>query len=209
LPRRGYRTQPFDALALKPGNHPIKRIALKKGRVIRVRLTGGIYACDLEPLQGSSQRKLRFPGLKPWARPEQAPARRRAESYSPFGANKTSQTCLTIQPRAGSCSPPPGAIQDPKFILTRCLTDTIQCFELHWNAQRIQPATRIINPMGSNRSAEAVGWRGYCRRFRVNSWLTPLRLRSLIGLYEVSAPSGVSGCAYREYHGQSRDSAPA
>jgi hypothetical protein len=36
---------------------------------------GWHYACDLEPLQGSSQRRLRFPGLKPWA-----------ESYSPFGA---------------------------------------------------------------------------------------------------------------------------
>ena len=85
--------------------------------------------------------------------------------------------------------------------------DTIQYVGLHWNAERISRERMrilLVRRPGAPRGRRGV----FGRRLKLNSWLTPLRLRSLIGLHEVSAPRGVSGCACREHHSQSRESAP-
>src|ERR1700685_1933889 len=79
-----------SAQGFNPGNHRVRdcpeafdalSLAHVGGREITMRLMGGIYACDLEPLQGLFAGETRFPGLKPWAK-----------SYSPFGAQAAGTT---------------------------------------------------------------------------------------------------------------------
>jgi hypothetical protein len=66
--------------------------------------------------------EIRFPGLKPWARPEQASARRRAESYSPFGATNRPKIFLNLTPfNPGLSSPGPhikGRLHTPPLATT-------------------------------------------------------------------------------------------